>query len=440
MTSISKMVKKITTIFKEDAENLARETKFKQKESKLGPQEFVGSLLTGYLINPTASLEDICAILREKYNVEISKQGLGDRFNNQTVNFMSSLFNKALNTFAGKRLMTPEIFKNFTKVTLLDSSVISLPETLKDIFPGFGGNSSRAALRVQALFNWSSNEMTKIDITPATKNDLGYLGHLQSLTKGELLLQDLGYFKIANFKTIEEKGAYFISRYKNHTNLFDAKTLKEIDFITYLKNNEGKKLLAFNALLGNDELYPVRFVIRPVPTEVYEERLKKAIKASNRGKRSYELQEQTKYLYHWDIYITNIAKEDISDASIFAIYKLRWQVELLFKLFKGCVGIDKVAGRKTPRVICEIYIKLLLSLIVLYLTKADVLEEVPEISLIKAFNKLKTFGAGFINALRSKYSLKKLLNNLMNILKVTAVKEQKRRKKPTTLELLEALA
>jgi len=76
---------------------------------------------------------------------------------------------------------------------------------------------------------------------------------------------------------------------------------------------------------------------------------------------------------------------------------------------------------------------------VLYLTKADILEEKAEISLIKAFKKLKIYGSSFIKALKSEYLLKKLLNSVLEIFSKIAVKEYKRKKRRTSLQLLEAL-
>lgn len=440
MERISKIANKITRIFKKDAEKTAIDTKFKQRESKLTPEAFLTSFVLGQL-NDEARLEDIQAILQKHYKIDITKQGLEKRFNNNTVNFFKSTLNNLLSSCTKSNLKTPEIFKHFSSVKLLDSSIISAPERLKDEFPGFGGSASTAAVRLQALYDWTNNELTQIELTPATKNDQGYKNHLQSIQEGCLLLQDLGYFDTNSFKEIGDKKAYFISRFKSDTSVYSDKlsasgTYERFNLIDYLKNNENKNLLSFNARIGADNLLPVRFVIRPVPEDVYQERL---LKAKKRERRGYKLKEDTVYLYRWDIYITNITSEIISDCSIFIIYKLRWQIELLFKLSKSQAGIDKVAGKKKPRVICEIYAKLILVAFTLYLTKADVLEDKPEISLIKAFKKLKTFGSDFINAMKSEYLLKKFLNNIIDIFSKTALKEHKRRKRRTSLQLILAL-
>ena len=82
MEIISKMAKKIINVFTKKAEIMAIETKFKQRESKLTPEALISCLITAYAISPNASLEDICALLKENYNIKITKQGLSQRLNN----------------------------------------------------------------------------------------------------------------------------------------------------------------------------------------------------------------------------------------------------------------------------------------------------------------------------------------------------------------------
>ena len=352
MTSLSKMVKEITKIFKKNAEKLAVNSKFKQRDSKLTPEAFLITFVIGQLINPESTLEDICSLLLKHYQISITKQGLEQRFNEPCAEFVKLIFNNLLNCFAENNLKMPDILKKFTKVELLDSSVVSLPEVLSNAFPGFGGAASKAALRIQTLFNWTNNQISNIDLTAATKNDQGYKGHIAHIQKNTLLLQDLGYFDLNSFSEIVKKEAYFISRFKSNISTYqyestDNLSYAEFALIDYLKNNEDKDWVSFHARIGANNLLPVRFIARPVPNEVYQDRLRKARKE----KKQKKIKQSTTYLYRWDIYITNIPSDMISDKDIFMIYKLRWQIELLFKLSKSQAGIDKIAGRKQPRVI-----------------------------------------------------------------------------------------
>ena len=58
----------------------------------------------------------------------------------------------------------------------------------------------------------------------------------------------------------------------------------------------------------------------------------------------YKSSKRNQELLNWSIFITNISSEILSFPDVFRLYKLRWQIELLFKLYKSQVEIDKFKG------------------------------------------------------------------------------------------------
>ncbi len=70
----------------------------------------------------------------------------------------------------------------------------------------------------------------------------------------------------------------------------------------------------------------------------------------------------------WNIYVTNVPAQRLSGEQVSRVYRLRWQVELLFKLWKMQGALDEVAGRKLGRVMCELYAKLIGMVVFGYLT------------------------------------------------------------------------
>jgi hypothetical protein len=61
--------------------------------------------------------------------------------------------------------------------------------------------------------------------------------------------------------------------------------------------------------------------------------------------------------------ITNISQEDLPADKAYLLYKVRWQIELTFKNWKSCYGIDKIHGVNYKRFMCFMYAKLTLMLI-----------------------------------------------------------------------------
>jgi hypothetical protein len=61
------------------------------------------------------------------------------------VNFLETLFRGATKLVVGSDEALAPILKRFTSVTILDSSTITLPEEMKEQFPGCGGSYGSSA-------------------------------------------------------------------------------------------------------------------------------------------------------------------------------------------------------------------------------------------------------------------------------------------------------
>ena len=107
---------------------------------------------------------------------------------------------------------------------------------------------------------------------------------------------------------------------------------------------------------------PVRLVAQRLDDSQKEKRLKN-IHNSYRSKQPSQLVLE---LAGWSIYITNIPKEMLPQDSIHSVYILRWQIELFFKLVKSYAKIDELSGTTVPRVLCELYAKLIVIILFLH--------------------------------------------------------------------------
>jgi hypothetical protein len=78
-------------IFGEAADNLARETKFVQRESKMTGSKFLQIWVLGFLQHPKASLNVLCQVA-EDLGVEITKQGMQKRLTTSAIEFLEGMF------------------------------------------------------------------------------------------------------------------------------------------------------------------------------------------------------------------------------------------------------------------------------------------------------------------------------------------------------------
>jgi hypothetical protein len=63
------------------------------------------------------------------------------------------------------------------------------------------------------------------------------------------------------------------------------------------------------------------------------------------------------------VFVTSVPAERLSLDDALVLYRLRWQIELVFKLWKSHGAIDRSRSTKPWRVLCEVYAKLLAMLI-----------------------------------------------------------------------------
>jgi hypothetical protein len=61
----------------------------------------------------------------------------------------------------------------------------------------------------------------------------------------------------------------------------------------------------------------------------------------------------------WTVLFTNVPRERLTAAQVWEVYRLRWQIELLFKRFKSEGGLAETRSGKRNRVESEWYVKLL---------------------------------------------------------------------------------
>ncbi len=91
----------------------------------------------------------------------------------------------------------------------------------------------------------------------------------------------------SSFEQISQAGAYFISRYKSDTNIYDIETGQKIDLLEHL---EDRSFLEQEVLLGKETRVKVRIILKKLTEEQAMARRRKA----NRLARSHDLLKGTK--------------------------------------------------------------------------------------------------------------------------------------------------
>jgi hypothetical protein len=381
---VAGMGQALQEFFKETADKTARETKFVQRESKMTGSRFLLVWVTGFLQHPTASLNLLCQVAAD-IGVSITKQGIQKRLTPATVEFFEEMFRYAKTMLQNKIPIPLELLTQFTAVQLVDSSAISLPDTMTAEFPGAGGNGPKAALKLQTIWEFLRGNLSAVFLQTGLQPDQSFDGHLAYAARGVLFLCDLGYFALTSLRDMAQAGAYFVSRLNTQSALYDPVTLERFDLLAHLRTSQDDQL-ELTLRIGYKVQLLCRVLVLRLPSTVVAERRRKA-KADARRKGRTLSAEKLAWLA-WNVYITNVPFTMLTLRQAVLIYTLRWQIELLFRLWKSEAELDRVAGRLRERVLCEIYAKLMAMIAFHYLT-APIRWAERELSPVKALQTLR---------------------------------------------------
>jgi len=290
----------------------------------------------------------------------ISKQSLNERMQPQTELFVKSVVKKIISKQL-PQLRTKKIkgiLKYFKSVKVDDSTTLHLPDALAKEFPGnVSRGEKKAQAKIHAMYNLTENNFSFLNVHSFSNNDQSLSANvLPYLQKGDLCLRDLGFTVLDVVSEFIDNGIYFIARKGYASNAYDMTTGAELNLLRKLRK---KKLIDEEVLIGARKQLKVRMVALPIPPKQAAERRRKA-----RADRDQRLNHSSHYyeLLGYSTYITNVSSELCCADEIFQLYKLRWQIEIIFKGWKSCFSLEKIIHaqcKNAIRINCIIYLMLL---------------------------------------------------------------------------------
>jgi len=345
---------------------------FNRERYKLLGFDFLVSLLVSSCEGAHSTLEKMSEIVtRVNHKVKISAQALMKRINQETsVQFLKSVYSKILKEkILSLEDIPAELLVHFSKILLQDSSVINLHEKLQEHFKGSGGRASKASAKFDVIYDWKSKNYEQIILTDRGEADqkLG-LKIDDFITENSLVIRDLGYLRIDSLIRIIAKKAFFLSRLRSSIEVYlNEEDIQPTDIADYIsKNHKHINQIDLQVYITAKKL-STRLVIYKVPESIANERRRKA-KATAK-KEGRQLREKTLRFMDYNLFITNVPIEIWKLEVIGTIYRIRWQIELIFKCWKSKLEIHYLKGINPERIKCLIYAKLILILLINQLYK-----------------------------------------------------------------------
>jgi len=326
----------------------------KRDPQKISPIYFLIALFITILTGAN-SLSSFATTIGLMGGFTLSKQAVAKRITYPLVKFLEALLAHSLSfTIYNK---SEPIYQNlaskFNRILLHDSTSIQLDSKLAKHFPGSKNQNHKpiAVLKIQAIFDLLTETFCKFNLSPFSRNDQkASTDIIDIVNPGDLVIRDLGYFVLENFRKIHDKNAYFISRLKYGTAIFKAGGKMRLNLLNELSSNNK---IDINVLLGVNEKLSVRLVAIPVSQQVASMRRRKARRANRCNPSKEHLA-----LLGWSIFITTVPPSVLSVEEIVKLYKCRWRIETIFKSWKSHFNIKDVPNASVIRVMTFIYANL----------------------------------------------------------------------------------
>lgn len=422
-TTIPQLSQILQQLLIEDANQIGRESGFIQRQRKFSGASFAQCLIFGWQANPKASLEELCQSARVS-GVTISPQGLQERLNSPQANrFLHQLLLKGLSYLVQSQSERHDILASFTGVFIQDSSQIELPSRLHPIWQG--QQTEQAILKLHAMMDYQHGLM---NMTLASGRDHDCPLQTVDLTPGSLRLADLGYFKVKVFEQLNGQGVWWVSRLPARSGIWQEGRV--IHLADWLNQYDGACIDQPVELSA--QRLPCRLLAFQAPPEVVADRRKRVRKAASKRKKS-QLKPETLALCEWTILVTNLPPAAFTPEDILCFQRLRWQIELLFKLWKSDLSLDEWRSQQPHQILSEVYAKLLLTLVQHWLLLLGCWHQENR-SMVKATKALRKHAFHILAAL---HDFTQLLGTLRLILPTLArCTIQKRKTRPATFQML----
>lgn len=303
--------------------------------------------------------QDFCQYL----NCDVSRTAIHKRFNLNSVAFLKELLLHHLSITLHNQPIEGKFLESFNSITVKDSTKFTLPKNLAGEYPGYGGfNSSSGLMNIQYEYELITGQWICLELTKATRNDQqDSKESIDRVMPGDLLIRDLGYATLSYMRQVNEKDAYFLNRLPSKTAVFikGTKGYKKInwDWVDKLLEQSNKGYIELQAFLGIEEKMPVRMIIDKIPETIYEQRIRKATKSAKSKK--CQLSDEYKVKARYNIFVTNAPEDKLPSESVLDLYRLRWQIEIVFKTWKSVAAVHKVKKMKKERFESQLLAKML---------------------------------------------------------------------------------
>jgi len=433
MTSVAYVSEQLKRILQERANELAKQTGCIQRKRKFSGAVLLQTLVFGWQQHPDASLEQL-ASTAELGEVSVTDTAVDKRFTPQCAAFLHTVLEEMSSVVVQAAHDVPiALLRRFSAVILEDSSSVALPDELTEIWRGCGGNQDHTAAAVKLHVRWElkGGRLWGPQLTNGRTSDHRSPWNSEQVLAGSLLVRDLGYFDLQRLAERHRAGAYSLTRLHAGTALFTPSG-QSLCLEQVLPARVGQ-MKQMHVLVGAKQRLPMRLLLLRVPKEVGDQRREDLLRDAQR--RGQTISEETLRLADWTILITDVPPKHLRFEEALVLLRERWQMELLYKLWKQDGQIDEWRTSNPWRVLCELYAKLIGALLQHWLIVLFAWQD-PQRSLVKLAQVVRDTSWTLMDALACGRRLSATLRLIGRRMR-SGCHMNKRKKHPNSAQLLE---
>ncbi len=433
MTSVAQMEEQLRFLLGERANQLAKETGAVVRVREFDGAGLLQTLVFGFQQHPEASLEQL-ASMAQMAQANVTDTAVHERFTEALATFLHRMLQEMTSVVVqGERQVPVGLLRRFRVVMLEDSSTISLPDELVQAWQGCGGNQSHTASAVKLHVRWElrRGQLQGPSLSDGRTSDHASPFNEQPIVAGGLYIEDLGYFALQRLQQRQQAGAYSLTRYRVGTALYSQQG-QRLDLAHVLPPRVGQ-VKELPVLVGAKERLPMRLLLLRVPREVGDERRADLLRDAQR--RQQTVSEEVLRLADWTLLLTDAPRKRLRLEEALVLLRERWQMELLYKLWKQYGQVDESRSHHRWRILCELYAKLIGLLLQHWLIVLFRWHD-PQRSLVKLAGVMRDTGWTIMEALSGKRRLRNALRTIQQRMSA-GCQMNTRGKRPNSAQLLQ---
>ena len=429
---VSQAMQELLTTAAEAADTKLHYTK-RPDRAKFTAATLTQTLVLGFLAHPDARVEQL-AQSAARVGVDVAPQAVDQRFSLATAALLQEILLNSMHTLIAADGVAIPILQRFSGVRVHDSTTIVLPDALAEHWQGCGGSSAAhtsAALKCGVQLDLLSGALCGLDLADGRASDHRLGVQHAALPTGSLRLANLGFYDLGVLAALSAQEVYWLSKLEPNTVITDA-TGRSRSLLAFVRTLGELAQWEGAVWVGQGQRLSARLLIQRVPQEVADQR-RRRIRKTARDK-GVTPSAAALALAEWTILMTNIPSELLSIAEALVVTKVRWQIELLFKLWKSHGQIDSWRTSKPARILCEVYAKLL-AMVVQHWALVIGCWQYADRSLVKAAQVVRDHAPELASARAREERLTEVLETIQRVLARTA-RMNTRKKHPNTNQLL----